>query len=320
MTLKQFLALVEIRTKVASLIPFLAGIAFAYYRYDHINLFVLCPLFLSMLCIDLATTTLNNLMDFGRDRIKSGYHYEEHNAIGKYHLSIKKIKGVIFILLILGGIFGLLVAAMTDLVILLIGLGAFGVGIIYSYGPIPISRTPFGELFSGLFMGFLIFFVVIYTQIFEMGFINIALHKSMLELSMNYAEIIILFVVSMPLMMGIANIMLANNISDVNEDIENHRYTLPYYLGKKASILLFDTLTYAPWFIVTICVVLNLLPVTTLLLWGLFIPIHKNVKRFHEIQSKEKTFGFVVKNFILFSGAYTLTILIGDVIKLIVRL
>ena len=40
-------------------------------------------------------------------------------------------------------------------------------------------------------------------------------------------------------MSGIANIMLANNICDVEEDIINNRFTLPYYLGKKNAFNLF---------------------------------------------------------------------------------
>lgn len=320
MTIKQFLKLVEIQTKVASLIPFIAGIVFTIYRYGEVKAIILVPLFLSMLCIDLATTTLNNLMDFERDRIKEGYHYEVHNAIGQFKLSTKTVKKVIITLLFLGGAMGLIVAALTDIIVLIIGIGAFGIGILYSYGPIPISRTPLGELFSGLFMGFLIFFVVVYTQIFDLGFINLGVKGSVITVSVDFIEILILFIVSLPLMMGIANIMLANNISDVAEDVENHRFTLPFFLGKKLSLLLFDVLTFTPWLTVTLCVIFKLVPVTSLLVWGVFLPIRKNVLLFHEVQSKEKTFVVAVKDFILFSGVYILGLLLGDIIKLIVTL
>ena len=36
---------------------------------------------------------------------------------------------------------------------------------------------------------------------------------------------------SLPLVFTIANIMLANNLRDLETDIENHRYTLVYYIG-----------------------------------------------------------------------------------------
>jgi len=319
MSIRQFLKLVEIQTKVASLLPFLVGIVFTLYRYSTFNLIPILPLFISLLCIDLATTALNNLMDYERDHIKEGYHYDVHNAIGHYGLSTNKVKFIIIILLVIGSGFGIFVALMTDVVVLLLGMIAFGVGILYSFGPLPISRTPLGELFSGLFMGFLIFFVVVYSQIFELGFINIAVDKDILLIQINFIEMILLFFVSLPLVMGIANIMLANNISDVNEDVVNRRYTLPYYIGKKNSLIVYDLLTYVPWIIVTVCVIVRVLPVTALMVWLVLLPIRKNVQQFHVVQSKEKTFIYVVKNFMLFSGVYAVSILIGDIIRFILN-
>ena len=35
------------------------------------------------------------------------------------------------------------------------------IGYLYTGGPMPISWTPFGELFSGLFMGMIIIFSVL---------------------------------------------------------------------------------------------------------------------------------------------------------------
>lgn len=319
MSVRQFLKLVEIQTKVASILPFIIGIVYAVYRYEQINVLILLPLFLSLICIDFATTALNNLIDFQRDSLKEGYHYEVHNAIGHYGLSTKKVKLIIVALIIIGGLLGIGVALMTDVIVFLLGVIAFGIGILYSFGPIPIARTPLGELFSGLFMGFLIFFIVVYTQIVDLGFININVIESVVKLSVDYVEVIILFFISLPMVMGIANIMLANNISDVKEDIKNNRFTLPYFIGHKNSMLLFDALTFVPFIVVTINVGLKLLPVTALLVWLAVLLIKKNADAFHQLQSKEKTFVFVVKNFILFCGIYTIGILLGDIVRFVLK-
>ncbi len=39
--------------------------------------------------------------------------------------------------------------------------------------------------------------------------------------------------------------MLANNLRDLDTDIENHRYTLVYYIGRPAGIVLFQVLALA---------------------------------------------------------------------------
>jgi len=58
MTLKQFLDFVEIRTKVASMLPFLAGVLYAVSKFHRFNALNTLWMFLSLLCIDLATTAI----------------------------------------------------------------------------------------------------------------------------------------------------------------------------------------------------------------------------------------------------------------------
>jgi len=84
-------------------------------------------------------------------------------------------------------------------------------------------------------------------------------------------------------------------------------------------LIVYDLLTYVPWIIVTVGVILQILPVTALMVWLVLLPIWKNVQQFHSIQSKEKTFVYVVKNFMLFSGVYAVSIFIGDIIRFILN-
>lgn len=44
--------------------------------------------------------------------------------------------------------------------------------------------------------------------------------------------------------------MLANNLRDLDRDIENHRYTLVFYIGRPAGTVLFQLLMYACYFVI----------------------------------------------------------------------
>ena len=108
----------------------------------------------SLLSFDMATTALNNFYDYKKAARKHGYGYEIHNPIVSHHMKPARVVLLIGILLLIAVSAGLALVLQTDLLILLLGGLSFAVGILYSFGPIPISRMPLGEIFSGLFMGF----------------------------------------------------------------------------------------------------------------------------------------------------------------------
>ena len=97
-----------------------------------------------------------------------------------------------------------------------VGIVCMAIGYLYTGGPMPISWTPFGELFSGLFMGMIIILLAFFIQT---GNINS-------------------FVVwiSIPIVITIGLINMANNIRDRVKDQASGRKTLPILLGKRASI------------------------------------------------------------------------------------
>ena len=234
MNIKSFLKLVEIQTKVASVIPYLLGTFYALYRYDNFNIKNAIIMFLSMIIFDMTTTAINNYMDYAKAIKKEGYGYETHNAIVSYNLNPKFVRLIIFIMLVIAAALGILLVKNTNIIVLLIGVISFIIGITYSFGPIPISRTPFGEIFSSLAMGFVITFLSIYIHVFDTGILTINFSNlSNVSINFNIIDLINIFIVSLSPIMGIANIMLANNICDIDDDIENKRYTLPIYIGKE---------------------------------------------------------------------------------------
>ena len=317
MGIGSFLKLVEIQTKVASVNPFLLGTFYSLYRYDNFNIKNAIIMFLSMIIFDMTTTAINNYMDYAKAVKKEGYGYETHNAIVSYNLNPKVVRITIYFMLILATALGLLLVKNTNIIVLLIGAVSFVIGITYSFGPIPISRTPFGEIFSGLAMGFIITFLTIYIHIFDLGILSINFNNlSNISINLNIIELIYIFIVSLPAIMGISNIMLANNICDIDEDIENKRYTLPIYIGKENALKLFKWLYYIGFIAIVVGVLLRILPIVSIVTLLVLKVINKNINKFNKIQTKKDTFILAVKNFVVMNVSYALTILVGVVLNL----
>ncbi len=299
MSLVSFLKLVEIQTKVASVIPFALGTLYSVYRFDRFNLRNFIILFISLISFDMVTTAINNYYDYKKAHKTYGYNYESHNAIVSYNLKESTVIFTILSLLAVASVFGFMLFLNTTPVILLLGALSFAVGILYSFGPVPISRTPLGEMLSGLFMGFIIVFISIYAHVYEV---------SMLGLSFNLKEVLYIFLLSIPTVNGIANIMLANNICDIEDDLENKRYTLPIYVGREKALSIFKALYYIAFIDLIILLVLGITPATTALTLFTFIPVNRNIKSFYKKQSKKDTFILAVKNFLIINAVQLLAI------------
>jgi 1,4-dihydroxy-2-naphthoate octaprenyltransferase len=310
MNVKSFFKFVEIQTKLASVLPFLLGIVFAIYRYDNFNIINVALMFVSLIFFDMTTTAVNNYIDYKKAIKKEGYNFETHNAIVKYNLSTTQAKITIFTMLAIAITTGLILFLLTDWFVLFIGVVSFITGILYSYGPIPISRMPLGEIFSGFFMGFVIFFLTVYINIFNTEIISISNEGFNIYLFLNLKEFLVLFFVSFPLVITIANIMLANNTSDLEDDVVNNRFTLPYYLGKENALNLFKWLYYIAFIDIVILTALGILPWISILILLVFIPVQKNIKKFEEKQTKKDTFVVSVQNHFLISFSFIATLLI----------
>ncbi|MET1248901.1 1,4-dihydroxy-2-naphthoate polyprenyltransferase [Sporolactobacillus sp. STCC-11] len=309
MSLRAFLKLVEIQTKLASLFPFLVGCLFVSYRFHQLNPINTLIFFSSMLLFDMTATAINNYMDY-RKASNDEYRRKE-NIVGQANIPERRVIFTIISLLVLATALGLVLVVRTDLIVLLVGMLCFAIGILYSFGPIPFSRMPIGEIFSGVTMGFGILFLTVYVNAYNQGIANIIWEGRTITL---HADILLLFeiiLVSFPCIFTIANIMLANNICDLDDDIKNHRFTLPYYIGKKYAIWLFNGLYAATFAAILAAVILGILPLIMLLALLAIIPVYKQVKQFNQVQVKSKTFVVAVKNLVLVNGTFALLLMIA---------
>ncbi|WP_225744703.1 1,4-dihydroxy-2-naphthoate polyprenyltransferase [Marinilactibacillus sp. Marseille-P9653] len=309
MTARNFFDLVEIKTKLASLFPFLIGTLFTVYyfhMFDFVNTLIF---FCSMLIFDMTTTAINNLMDY--QKAEADGYKQEVNIIGQARISEKLVITLIFTMLASASLLGILLVFRTSILLLFMGGLCFLIGIFYTFGPVPISRMPLGEAVSGMTMGFGIFFLSVFVNTESGVLLDLIYQFPDFNVTGNSLLLIILLFVSLPLVFLIANIMLANNLCDLEQDISNHRYTLPYYIGKKRGIQLFNILMYTSYIVVVVAVLSTLLhPILLVILLTLF-PIRKNLQQFNQAQIKEKTFVIAIKNLVLFCGTETILLAIS---------
>jgi 1,4-dihydroxy-2-naphthoate polyprenyltransferase len=314
MTVKSFFKLVEIQTKVASVIPYLLGLSYTLYHFQRLNAINMIVMFFSMIIFDMSATAINNYYDYTRAIKKHGYGYETHNSIGQNNLSIKSVRITIIMMIIISALLGLYLVYLTNWILLLFGALCFIIGIIYSYGPMPISRTPFGEIFSGTTMGLGIPFIVLFINVFNQDLININIANAQVFVDFDLFHIISIVVVSIPAIFCIANIMLANNICDIDEDIENKRHTLPIVIGKKPALKLLASLYYLSYVAIIVAVIIKALPIYSLIALLTIIPVRKNIALFKSNPTKKDTFGAIVGCFVIMNIALILTILIPAII------
>ena len=102
----------------------------------------------------------------------------------------------------------------------------------YSVAPVPVAALPLGEAVSGFVMGALI----------PLGTAAAADGKFHLEIIPE----------CLPLILGIALIMISNNGSDIEKDIPAERMTLPVLLGRGRTLILYRSML-AAW-IALLCV------------------------------------------------------------------
>ena len=299
MKVKSFLKYVEIQTKAASMIPFTLGTLYALHRFETFSVKNFALMFVSLLSFDMTTTAINNYLDYKKAKKRSGYGYEKHNAIVRDNIREAEAAAVIIILGLIAVIAGILLYLNTNAIVLLLGMISFVVGVVYTAGPVPISRIPLGEAFSGFFMGFIIPFLSVYIHVTDDRVASITMQNGIIDLKINLSEVLRIFLLSVPAVTGIANIMLANNICDMEDDLENRRYTLPIYIGREKALTLFKILYYAAFAVILISAASGLVPEASLLVLAAFIPVRKNIGRFMELQTKKDTFSYSVQNFAL---------------------
>jgi 1,4-dihydroxy-2-naphthoate octaprenyltransferase len=275
-------------------------VAFLLYEKQTIHWGLTLLFFAAMFLFDLTTTAINNYID-------------SRNNHQTLQFSRRTALVIIYILFAISAALGLYLAYLTDIVILLIGGLCFLCGVFYTYGPVPISRMPLGEVLSGAFYGLLIPFILLYINSPAGTYLSLNVNFQTIFLELQVWPLITLVLLSIAPFSTTANIMLANNICDLEKDIAVKRHTLPYYIGHKA-LYLFAGLYYVTYAATIIMVIFSILHPVCLLSLATIIPVQKNINGFFKKQEKATSFIFAIKNFIIIMGVNSLMIFISAII------
>ncbi|AID43182.1 1,4-dihydroxy-2-naphthoate polyprenyltransferase [Staphylococcus xylosus] len=218
-TVKKYWQLMRPHTLTAAVVPVLVGTAtskiFILGSENQLNLSVFLAMLIACLLIQAATNMFNEYYDF-----KKGL--DDHTSVGiggaivRNGMSPKLVLNLAIAFYIIAAILGIFIAIQSSFWLLPIGLVCMAVGYLYTGGPFPISWTPFGELFSGVFMGMIIILISFFIQ------------------TGNLQSLVVW--ISIPIVITIGLINMANNIRDRVKDKESGRKTLPILLGKNNSI------------------------------------------------------------------------------------
>ena len=293
--MQRFKALVQAQTTLLTILPLLLGAIMAAYYYHHVNLGETFLLMLSAICFHLAVNGHNQLSDYRRYQNSTTVQDSTNNIIKRFAISIPWAYSVLGILLLIFLISGLYLAYLSGWPLLLLGAVSFLVGYCYSGGPYPLLKTPLGELLSGLAMGLNIVLLGVYINIY-----NAPTYDNWFWLTGS--------IVSLPVVFTIANIMLANNICDKDEDVVIGRKTLAYYLGTKHSLTLLQINYVFSYLGLILSAILGYLPWLILLSLFTVKSDYQLVQGFVKAPNKVTTFP---RNVLMFHKIVGLEVILG---------
>lgn len=218
MTLRQFLGVVEMRTKIVSLSTLAAGTLYALRETGGFDAGILALALPAVLLVDMGTTAFNSFFDYWRG-LDRGPRLKEADKVlvteGVPALAAFIVGAACFAAA--SGL-GIALAALRGAWVVGIGLLCLAAGFLYNGGPLPLSRTPLGELFAGGFLGSALFLIAYRLQAGSWG------PRPLLA--------------SLPAALLIASILAVNNACDVVGDRSAGRKTLAILLGPRLAALL----------------------------------------------------------------------------------
>ncbi|WP_119326797.1 prenyltransferase [Companilactobacillus musae] len=300
--IKEFFILTQIYSVVTSAMPALLGMMFVGLYYKQFDLGLSILLFVAVVLFHLAVNVHNQYVDYNKYKSQPDvFKNSVNNTLKVNQIAPVKAVRLTIVLTLISALIGLYLVFKTGIFVLIVGIISFLIGYLYSGGFKSISYSPFGELVSGLTMGYNITLLSVYvnlenTPAFEWNFIL----KTAL--------------VSLVAVFAISNIMLANNISDEKEDLKVGRKTLVAYIGRQKSLLVW-IISYALGYLaVILSVLLGYLPVYSLLILVVTLPLVViNSIKFIKKPSKVLTFVNSVKN----AQILLVSVIIGGIISLI---
>ena len=263
--IQELIPLTRPRTLAAALGPTILGAAFSYYTFGALHgtglaIFHTILIFLAVVSAQIIANLWNELKDF-KSGLDAGQKIGNAGSLTRGAVTPKLISTMIKVLMIVPIIIGLYLSATITWWYIPAGIICILISFLYSGGPKPISRTPFGEISSGIAMGFAIVLITgfAWTRELSLAFLIPALPATLL----------------------VGSIMLTNNIRDIRNDEKHGRRTLPIVLGRDRAISLMSITYIFNFFWICAWIYLKVLPIPALLALLAIIPAFKTIKTFY---------------------------------------
>src|SRR5699024_2524202 len=237
-------------TLTASFVPVFVGTMLATVD-GTFRIWVFLAMLIASMLIQAATNMFNEYYDY-----KRGLDTDQSVGIGgtivRDGIKPKTVLNLAFLLFFIAIMLGIFICMATSWWIAVIGAASMFIGYLYTGGPIPIAYTPFGEAFAGLLMGTVI--------------ISISYFVQTLSIEPN------VILISLPVAIFIAAILLANNIRDLDNDKESGRKTIAILLGKTNAIVFLAGLFTFAYLYTGLLIFLGILPIWSVITF-LSIPL-----------------------------------------------
>ncbi len=265
MNLSQFFALIRPRTLTAAFSPVVLGAAmgatqFAPTQPIGLSIIYTLGILICVLSAQIAANIWNEYFDF-----KSGLDLTQaagnSGSIVRDGISPAIIKRWGYMTTILPLILGIALAKAVTWWYIPVGMLCILTSILYSGGPKPISRTPFGELASGLAMGFAIVGITLFAW-------THTLHWTYL-------------IPAVPSTILIGAIMMTNNLRDFTNDANHGRRTLVILLGRERGLQLLQELFLISSLWILIWTILGVIPWPSLVALLSLLPAMKVIHIFN---------------------------------------
>lgn len=236
MTLRHFLGIIELRTKIVSLSGLLIGSLGAFLLAPTFSWPAAALMWLAALAVDMGTTAFNTFFGYW-DGSDDRRHNREHDKV-LVHDGVAPGKALLVALGLyaLAIVLGMVLAATAGWWIVAAGATCLAVGFLYNGGPRPLSHTPLGELFAGGFLGWVL---PVLTMLVAGGLSPLEPAGAVLLPRMA--------LLALPSFLLVASILTVNNTCDIEGDREAGRHTLSILLGRPAAARLIPILGAAGW-------------------------------------------------------------------------
>ena len=301
MLISEIIPLMRPRTLAAAFSPVFIGATFSYYAFGAAHgtglaLFHSLLIFLAVVCAQIVANMWNEYCDF-KSGLDHGQKIGNAGSVTRGAISMSLLLNLIKGFTVISLLIGIYLSATITWWYIPAGLLCILISFLYSGGPKPISRTPFGEIASGLAMGLAIVLITSYAWTRELSWA--------------------LWIPAIPSIYLVGAIMLTNNIRDYENDKSHGRRTLPIVLGRDRALNVMSTGYFFIYMWLFAWIYQGNIPVTSLLALLSAIPAAKVVSilvRNDDVFKLDKAMSFTAMASILYNILWGIGLIIGKLI------